>query len=442
MSIDVLVVGSGGREHALAWKLAQSPRVGRLLAAPGNPGIARLAECVPVPVGDLDGLVDLARERAVGLVVVGPEAPLADGLADRLRTAGIPTFGPSAPAARIESSKAYARDLMARMGVPQPGYGRFQDAASAAAHLDRLEAARVEGVVVKASGLAAGKGAIVCRSLDEARAVVREMLVEHGFGHAGEEIVIEERLEGEEASLLVLTDGCAVVPLLPAQDYKRAYDGDRTVTVGGHEILTGGMGSYAPAPLMTPQWVEEALATIVRPVLRGLEEDGHPFQGCLYAGLMKTAAGLKVIEFNCRFGDPETQAILPLLDEDLLELLLGVAGGQLEERPLRWRPGCAVNVVMASGGYPSAYHTGKPIHGLPEAEAVEGVVAFHAGTAIHDHELVTGGGRVLSITGTGPDFAAAMESAYKAVERVQFEGRQFRTDIGARVRDKVLVEAS
>src|SRR4051794_118217 len=423
--VDVLVVGSGGREHALAWKLRQSSRCGRLYAAPGNAGMAGLAECLPIPAADTGVLVDGAYERGVGLAVIGPEGPLAGGLADAFQRARIPVFGPTAAAALIESSKGYARDLMSRMGVPQPAHAGFRGWEEASAYLDDLRGRGVRGVVVKASGLAAGKGAVVCDDLESARAAAREMLVENAFGDAGRHVLIEERLEGEEASLFVLTDGQDAVPLLPAQDYKRAGEGDRGPN-------TGGMGAYAPAPFMTPPLVEEAMSRIALPVLRGLREDGAPFRGCLYAGLMRTADGLKVIEFNCRFGDPETQAVLPLLESDLLELMLACAGGTLGSRTLQWRAERAVSVVLASGGYPGAYETGKPVSGLEEAAALPGVSVFHAGTALRDGQVVTAGGRVLNVTGTGRTFAEAGDRAYAAAERIRFEGKQFRGDIGER----------
>jgi phosphoribosylamine-glycine ligase len=513
MGIDTLVVGSGGREHALAWKLAQSPRVGRLYAAPGNPGLAALGECVPLKVGQHEELVRFAREKEIGLAVIGPEVPLAEGLGDRLREAGIRVFGPSARAARIESSKSYAREIMTRAGVPQPAYARFTDFDAAAAYLDQLSAEGATGAVVKASGLAAGKGAVVCQALAEARETARQMLVDRTFGESGAEIVIEELLVGEEVSLLVLTDGVRALPLLPAQDYKRAYNDDRGPN-------TGGMGCYAPAPLLTPQERDQVMDTIILPTLRALAEDGAPFQGCLYAGLIKTSpptgqnrpkpatasfassplpAGegpgegslaepaktgknrqnavdvgnevspqhwgtggvsshtgqnrpesatnpeslnartperpdYRVIEFNCRFGDPEAQVVLPLLESDLLELFLGAAEGRLPDAPLCWKDARAVTVVLASGGYPGHYETGRTIHGIPEAEGLEGVTVFHAGTARNGSELVTAGGRVLNVTGVGKSFSEAIDRAYAGVERITFEGREYRTDIAARVR--------
>jgi phosphoribosylamine--glycine ligase len=427
MGIDVLVVGSGAREHALAWKLRQSARLGKLYAAPGNPGIASVADCVAIPVSDLDGLVTFAASNNIGLVVVGPEVPLAAGLADRLSAAGIATFGPSAAAARIESSKAYARDVMTRMDVPQPEYATFTTSAEALAYLDRIGAAGAVGAVVKASGLAAGKGAIVCVNLDDAREAVRELMDEGSLGAAGDEVVIEELLVGEEASLFVLTDGQHAIPLVAAQDYKRVGDGDAGPN-------TGGMGSYAPAPVLSADLIEDAMERVVRPTLRGLAADGAPFQGCLYAGLMKTAAGLKVIEFNCRFGDPETEVVLPLLESDLLDLLQACAEGRLEGREVAWTPGCAVTVVLASGGYPGNYETGKPISGLDAAGALPGVVVFHAGTASRAGEVVTAGGRVLAVSAVGASFAEAIDRAYAGVEQIDFEGQHCRKDIAARVR--------
>lgn len=424
----VLVVGGGGREHALAWKLRQSPHCQAVYAAPGNAGIAEIADCHPVSAADVEGIVTLTRELGVDLVVVGPEVPLAAGLADRLRSEGQRVFGPGAAAARIESSKAYARELMARGGVPQPRFASFGEARDALKYLDGLATEGVGAAVVKASGLAAGKGAIVCDTLDEARAAVRELMMDRALGEAGNEIVIEERLQGEEVSLFVLTDGKAAVPLLPAQDYKRAYDDDRGPN-------TGGMGAYAPAPVLTSALRDEAMETIIRPTLRELEADGNPFSGCLYAGLMLTASGLRVIEFNCRFGDPETQVVLPLLDEDLLDLLTEVAEGRLRERELRWKPEKAVTVVLASGGYPGLYETGRTVRGLIGA-AARGAQVFHAGTVERGDEIHTAGGRVLNVTATGPGFASAIDRAYSAAAQIQFDGMEYRKDIAARVREK------
>lgn len=423
--MKILVVGGGGREHALCWKLRQSPRCAALHAAPGNAGMADVAQCHAVSVTDLDGMLTLARDLAIDLVVVGPEVPLAAGLADRLTGEGIRVFGPSAAAARIESSKAYARDLMARMGVPQPRFASFTTVDAALGYLDTLEREGATAAVVKASGLAAGKGAIVCDTLEEARAATRELMLDRSLGEAGSEVVIEERLQGEEASLFVLTDGERALPLAAAQDYKRAYDGDQGPN-------TGGMGCYAPAPLLTEALRDEAMETIVRPTLRGLAEDGNPFRGCLYAGLMLTPGGLRVIEFNCRFGDPETQVVLPLLDEDLLELLNQVAEGRLQERELAWKDEKAVSVVLASGGYPGKYDTGKPIAGLAAA-AARGATVFHAGTVQRNGEVHTAGGRVLNVTATAPTFAEAVERAYAAVGEIGFEGVEYRRDIAARV---------
>lgn len=418
---DILLVGSGGREHALAWKLRRSPHCGRLLAAPGNPGIAAEARCLPIPATDLDRLTAVATEERVGLVVVGPEVPLAAGLADRLAAEGVPVFGPRAAAARIESSKAFARTLMARAGVAQPEHALFTEQAAALRYLDGLAERGAAGAVVKASGLAAGKGALVCDTLVEARAAAAALLEGRLLGEAGREIVIEERLHGEEVSVFALTDGERMVLLPPAQDYKRACDGNSGPN-------TGGMGSHAPAPLLTPALMAEARERILRPVLRELAAAGSPFTGCLYAGLMQTDRGLRVIEFNCRFGDPETQAVLPLLDADLLELLLAAATGRLDEGVLP-AAGAAVTVVVASAGYPGEYPTGHPIEGLDEAARLPGVTLFHAGTALREGRVVTAGGRVVGVTGQGDTFAAARETAYAAVERIRFAGAWYRRDI-------------
>jgi phosphoribosylamine--glycine ligase len=394
-----MVVGSGGREHALAWKLARSPRLEALHAAPGNPGIARLGQCHPVRAEDAEGLLGLCRELAIDLVVVGPEAPLVAGLADTLRHAGVSVFGPSREAARIEGSKAFAKEVLEAAGVPTAA---------------RLTDARPP-CVVKADGLAAGKGVFVCRTQDE---------LDHGLRAAtalGDEVVIEELLEGEEVSLFVLTDGHEALPLAPAQDFKRVGDGD----IGPN---TGGMGAYSPVPGVGEPEVDELLETVHRPVLAELARRGTPFAGLLYAGLMLTDDGPRVLEFNCRFGDPETQAILPRLEGDLLEALAGAALGALETE-LTAGDSAAVTVVLAGGGYPERSDSGTPIEGIDEAEAA-GAHVFHAGTARRGSTLVTNGGRILNVMATGDDLVAAREAAYQAVERISFAGMRFRRDIG------------
>ena len=395
----VLVVGSGGREHALAWKLAQSPRLEALHAAPGNPGIARLGQCHPVRAGDAESLLGLCRELAIDLAVVGPEAPLVAGLADTLRHAGLAVFGPSRAAARMEGSKAFAKDVLEAAGVPTAA---------------RLAVARPP-CVVKADGLAAGKGVFVCRTQDELDRGLR------AAASLGDELVIEELVEGEEVSLFVLTDGYEALPLAPAQDYKRVGDGDTGPN-------TGGMGAYSPVPGVGEPEVEELVDTIHRPVLAELARRGTPFAGLLYAGLMLTEDGPRVLEFNCRFGDPETQSILPRLEGDLLEALVGAALGSLETG-LAAGESAAVTLVLAAGDYPERGDSGTPIDGVEEAEAA-GALVFHAGTARRGETLVTNGGRILNVTATGDDLPAARAVAYEAASRISFAGMRFRRDIG------------
>ena len=397
--MNVLVVGSGGREHALAWRLAQSPALRELHAAPGNPGIAALGRCHPIVTEDVEGLLGLCREHAVDLVVVGPEAPLVAGVGDELRRAGVAVFGPSAGAARIEGSKGFAKEIMRAAGVPT------------AAELDEPEVP----CVLKADGLAAGKGVFVCRTqaeLDVALPAVRRL---------GEGFVVEELLEGEEVSVFVLTDGEAVLALPAAQDYKRLRDGDEGPN-------TGGMGSYSPIPLLSSDAVEDVAATVHRPVLGELADRGTPFTGLLYAGLMLTAEGPRVLEFNCRFGDPETQAILPLVAGDLLPALASAAAGSLGAASLEASGEAAVSVVLAAPGYPEAPEAGIPIDGIEDAEN-EGALVFHAGTAVRGGRAVSAGGRVLNVTGLGPSVAEARERAYRAVERISFPGAHYRRDV-------------
>ena len=419
--MKVLLVGGGGREHALAWKLAQSEHLGALVAAPGNPGIAAHAECAAVKDGDLDELVALARRERPDLVVVGPELPLALGLADRLRAAGMSVFGPSQAAARIESSKAFAKDLMARHGIPTAAFHVFTRAEAARAYCRELGAP----VVVKTDGLAAGKGAIVCASLDEADRAVALCLEDGAFGDAGRTVVVEEFMTGEEVSFFALSDGVSALPFGAAQDHKTVWDGDRGPN-------TGGMGAYSPAPVFDTEVQERAMAQIVRPTIAALAKEGCPYQGVLYVGLMLTSAGPRVVEFNCRFGDPECQAILPRLDQDLLPLLEAVAHGRGLPASLAWRREASVCVVAASGGYPGPYDTGVTITGVEEAGRLAGVTVFHAGTARRDGVLVTAGGRVLGVQALGEDIAGAIARAYAALDRIAFPGMHARRDIGHR----------
>ena len=414
----VLLVGSGGREHALAWKLAQSQRLSELHVVPGNPGIGRIAALHPGTLTDLEGITQLAARLAPDLVVVGPEAPLAAGLADRLSDAGLACFGPSAAAARLESSKAFAKSVMQTAGVPTAGAIVCDTVAAAQAAIAEMGGR----VVVKADGLAAGKGVVVCDTAAEAQAAAEGCIVDGDFGQAGRRVLIEERMEGPELSLLALCDGEQVLPLAPARDHKRALDGD----MGPN---TGGMGAFSPVPGVGGDLVDEIVATVHRPVVNELARLGTPFRGCLYAGLMLTAAGPRVIEFNVRFGDPEAQAILPRLDADLLELLSRAATGSLAGATAPVTDDACVTVVVAAEGYPEAPVTGGAITGIAAAEALDAVTVFHAGTAQPDGELLAAGGRVLDVTATGRDFAEARMRAYAAVDLIHLEGSMHRTDI-------------
>jgi phosphoribosylamine---glycine ligase len=420
-SLRILVVGSGAREHALAWKLAQSPRVSELFVAPGNAGTARIATNLPVAANDIDGLLNAARTHRIDLTVVGPEDPLAAGLADVFLQNGLTIFGPVAAAARIESSKAWAKELMNAAGVPTARAERFTDLSAA---LDAIHDAELP-IVIKADGLAAGKGVVVANTREVAEQAARSMLADDVFGDAGHEILIEEFLEGQEVSVLALTDGDVIVPLLPACDYKRALDGDAGLN-------TGGMGAYAPVPLVDDAMLQRIQREILEPTVAEFRARNIAYRGVLYAGLALTASGPKVIEFNCRFGDPETEVVLPLLKSDLAALLDCCARGVLSTAPTpQWERGSCVSVVLASGGYPQAYQRGYPIDGLDQLP--ERAVAFHAGTTFDDAgHTITSGGRVLALSARGVNFVEARTCAYDAIEHVTFVDRQFRTDIALR----------
>lgn len=423
----VLVVGSGGREHALAWKIARSPRVEEVLAAPGSDGMAGEVRCISdVQASDLDALEALAQREEVDLVVIGPEDPLADGLADRLRAVGIAVFGPSARAAQLEASKTFAKEFMERHAIPTGAYRSFTSLKEAEAYV-RAEAGPC---VVKADGLAAGKGVVVCDGPDDALSALREMMRDRRFGDAGTRVVVEERLLGEEASYYAITDGERIVTLAAAQDHKRALDGD-----AGEN--TGGMGAYSPAPVVSKAVEERILDEIAVPTIRGMAADGNPYCGVLYVGLMIDESGApKVIEFNVRFGDPETQPLMLRMDGDLVPLLDGAARGELDETQVVAWGDAAVCVVLASGGYPRDYPTGISIEGLESAAAGDGVEIFHAGTKLGNGGFVTAGGRVLGVTARGFDVAEAQRRAYHAVERIHFEGVHFRKDIGRRALER------
>jgi phosphoribosylamine---glycine ligase len=420
--INVLVVGGGGREHALVWKLAQSPRCGKLWCAPGNAGIAAHAECVDISAEDIDEIVRFARRERPGLVVVGPEVPLSDGLVDRLKQEHIPAFGPSKRAAEIEGSKSFCKQMARRAGIPSAAFQVFSDIEQADWYIEE----RGAPLVVKASGLAAGKGVIMAESEDEARAAVRQCLQDGAFGEAGAEVVIEEKLVGEELSLLALVDGETVVLLPTSQDHKRALDGD-----GGPN--TGGMGAYSPAPVATPEVLDQAVKEILVPAVHEMAKMGRPYKGVLYAGLMITSSGPKMLEFNCRFGDPECQPLMMRIKSDLLELLMATVEGRLSECEIEIDDRTAVCVVMASLGYPGKYEKDKQISGLKSAAEVPETVVFHAGTRLKDDQVVTAGGRVLGVTALGDGVREAVDRAYQAVSQIKFEdGVHYRKDIAHR----------
>ena len=419
-TIDILLLGSGGREHALAAKLADSPRCGKLYIAPGNGGTLEVGENVALNEADPEAVADFARETGCGLVVIGPEAPLVAGVADAVRAAGIPCFGPGAEGAQLEGSKLFSKQLMARADIPTAGYGSFTDEESALAYVREQGAP----VVVKADGLAAGKGVVVAFTLDEALDAVHECF-NGAFGDAGSTVVIEEMLTGPECTLLAFTDGKTVRPMATSQDHKRALEGD----LGPN---TGGMGVYSPVPIVTDD-EHAAMCKILDETIAEAQREGIDFRGCLYGGFMLTPAGPKVIEYNARFGDPETEVLMPRLKSDLVEVMLACAEQRLDEVELEWRDEWAVSVVLTSAGYPGSYEKGKVITGIDDAAAMENVTVYHAGTAVNDEgELVTSGGRVLDVTALGETFEAARDLAYEACDKIEFEGKTLRRDIGLR----------
>lgn len=419
--MKVLIIGSGGREHALAWKISQSPLLTKLYAAPGNAGIAQLAECHPIKVEDISGLLEFAKREKIDLTVVGPEAPLAAGIVDIFQKEGLKIFGPSQAAARLEGSKAFAKDQMHKFNIPTADYEVFGNINEAKHYCVETEMP----VVIKADGLAAGKGVIICETSQDAVSALTRIMAEGVFGDAGKKVVVEKKIEGEEVSILAFSDGEKVIPLATSQDHKRAYDYDRGPN-------TGGMGAYSPCPFVSDEKFSEIIDLAIRPMIRGMASEGTPYRGLLYAGLMLTKNGPMVLEYNCRFGDPEAQAVLPRMKSDLLPILMEIASGSLTSETLEWHEKACITVVMASGGYPGFYHTGFPITGIESATKDE-VQVFHAGTVRNDKDqIVSAGGRVLTVTATGENLRAAYDRVYSVIGKIHFEGGFFRHDIGRR----------
>jgi phosphoribosylamine--glycine ligase len=419
----ILVIGSGGREHAIVWKLLQSPYVRAVFCAPGNAGIAQAARCIPISPSDSSAIADLVRKERIGYVVVGPEAPLASGLADSLKKTDVGVLGPTQQAAQLESSKVFAKDFMARHGIPTAPYAVYQDPNKALAFLDSVEAHYP--IVVKADGLAAGKGVVVARTMPEARTAIERIMIGREFGSAGDRIIIEACLEGIEASYIVFTDGKTILPAVAARDHKAAYDDDEGPN-------TGGMGAYSNDEILGAELEHDVLNRIVQPVIDGMRNEGFPFQGILYAGLMLTSRGPQVLEFNVRMGDPECQVIVPRLKSDFARLCEALCQGRLKDYKAIWSKEAAVCVVLASGGYPGSYSKGKVINGLRMAEEDRRVAVFHAGTRRESDQFVTDGGRVLGVTAVQQDLASAIMLAYEAVNKIHFEGMHYRRDIGAK----------
>ena len=417
----ILVVGSGGREHVLIWKLAQSKSVNKIYAAPGNGGVAELAECVDIKADDIGGLLDFAIKKKIDLTVVGPEIALVAGIVDAFEEKGLKIFGPSRAAAQLEGSKNFAKEFMARHNVPTAKFKTFDNAKEAKSYLQEV----VVPVVVKADGLAAGKGVIICKTIKEAQDAIDLIMEQRAFKEAGKRVVVEECLEGEEASILAIGDGDNFIMLDSSQDHKRIFDQDQGPN-------TGGMGAYSPAPVVSQELFIRIASGVIAPVIEGMKKEGNEFKGVLYAGIMVTKDGPKVLEFNVRFGDPETQAILPRLKSDLVDIMLAAIDGKLDKINLEWEGKACVCVVMVSGGYPGSYEKGKVISGLEDAGTQEGVVVFHAGTKQKNGKILTSGGRVLGVTGLGTGIKDAIDNTYKAVEKIDFPKRHYRRDIGFR----------
>ena len=419
--MKVLIVGGGGREHAIAWKLSQSQKVDKIYCTPGNAGIAELAECIEVAPDDFGALLDFVKYEWVDLTIVGPEDPLSKGIVDVFEKEGRRILGPTKAAAMLESSKVFAKDFMRRYRIPTAEYKVFSSYIHAEDHVRMMGAP----IVIKADGLAAGKGVIVAATVDEAINALRLIMKDRAFGDAGDRVVVEKCLLGEEASFMVFTDGETIVPMVSSQDHKRVFDGDAGPN-------TGGMGAYSPAPIITPEFEKEIIDTIMRPVIEGMKSDGIKYKGILYAGLMIDNKKASVLEFNCRLGDPETQPVLSRLDTDLLDICLALTDGKLSELEVKWKPEPAVCVVLASKGYPGKYEKGDIIEGLDTAKKIEGVTVFHAGTSFSGRNIVTNGGRVLGVTALGDDIRSAKIRAYEAIEKIHFNGMHYRKDIADR----------
>jgi len=417
--MKILVIGNGGREHAVARKLMQSPLAEKVFIAPGNAGTALVGENVDIKVDEFEKIAEFAKKEEIGLVFVGPENPLVEGIVDFLQEKGINAFGPSKKAAAIEGSKLFTRDLLKKYGIPSAEYAAFDNAEKAKQYLQEKEAP----VVVKADGLAAGKGVVVAETIEEAEKAIDEMMTDKRFGEAGSKIVLEEKLLGEEASYLVFTDGKNIKPMVSSQDHKRIFDNDKGPN-------TGGMGAYSPAPIVTKEMEQRILKEIMQPTVDAMAKEGREFKGILYAGLMISKTGPKIVEFNCRFGDPETQVILPRLDSDLISIMQACIEGNLAEQEVKWSQKAYCCIIMASGGYPKKKKKGKEITGLEKDSKITETIVFHAGTKADNGKVVTNGGRVLGITASGNTIKESIDNAYKAVEKISFEGMQFRKDIG------------